>query len=246
MYTLYIPKYEGDLPKFNIIRALSMYSSSVNYQFNIISAPGYMSRTEYTIEKFLRKLNGTLDDTRTHYISFFNGMNGNNLLYLFPSTTIKEHHDNLVPRLLPRFKLIRTNCKSNKDHRKMLFFYEFNDDPINENENNNPLMNEIIKGNWELNQLNYRDFLNCITVHAIMIGSSNQSLNTYYSARADKGEADLFMFADADVNFTNVLLREMESETNNMVLSRSIHTLRGGDEGYMKEILHEFLSNSLL
>ncbi|HFR3714881.1 TPA: hypothetical protein ACHWB5_001656 [Streptococcus suis] len=72
-----------------------------------------------------------------------------------------------------------------KDHRKMVFFFD------------------ILKGKWKnplqntpLTVTDVRNFITSIKVHAVLIGSSNVSFETYYNSPANKGEADLFLFTD--------------------------------------------------
>lgn len=56
---------------------------------------------------------------------------------------------------------------------------------------------------------NYKEFLHTVEVRAIMVGSSNQNFTTYYGGnkqKADKGEADVFMFIGEE-KLQRILLR---------------------------------------
>ena len=75
-----------------------------------------------------------------------------------------------------------------KDHSKMLFF-------LDPNSVNGGLLNQI-EGDIELKEVQL--LLKGCKVKAVLIGSSNQSYNTYFKDPADKGEADVFMI-NADI-----------------------------------------------
>ena len=122
--------------------------------------------------------------------------------------------------------------------------------------------------NEELSLANYSDFLTNTKVRAIMIGSSNKSLQTYYGGSkglsADKGEADVFMFVDdsdvkdAFVNTDDKLLQDSivisksikvpgnsENEREEREENEREENERDTDENYLKSILEDFLKNSL-
>lgn len=118
---------------------------------------------------------------------------------------------------------------------------------------------------------NYRDFLDNCTVCGILIGSSNQSLRTYFGglkfAPASKGEADILMYTDDSGNITEKLIKfqsanlytdynnhidmeliDFQSDNMNIRISKSIdrenyNTDR--DNMYFKDILNNFLENNL-
>ena len=100
--------------------------------------------------------------------------------------------------------------------------------------------------NEELTLENYDRFLETIEVRGVMIGSSNQSLQTYYGGSrripADKGEADIFMFVDAKVKDAII---ETQDLIRNIVISKSLVTPGESDTSYLKSILEDFLRNSL-
>lgn len=55
MYVVYMPKYKGDIPDFNIIKVISTYMNYTNYDCEILSAPGYMNINKFTTDKFYEK-----------------------------------------------------------------------------------------------------------------------------------------------------------------------------------------------
>ena len=88
-----------------------------------------------------------------------------------------------------------------------------------------------------------------------MIGSSNQSLQTYYGGSkglsADKGEADVFMFVDDSVvkevivNTDDKLLQDSIVISKSIKVSGNLENEREADEKFLKSILEDFLKNSL-
>ncbi|MGN0643050.1 MAG: hypothetical protein ACI4JJ_07870 [Huintestinicola sp.] len=234
MYTVYIPKYQGEKPDFLITKVLSKYMDSTGYTNNIIlSSPGYMSTTNNTIDEYLSRFENEIINLREKInMCIFNGMNGTRKTY--PSgPTIREAHENRITRSV-YLNLISVNCSAKIDHRKMMFFIRF---LTNTNNYNN------------LNLNNYQEFLRNIEVHGVLIGSSNQSLNTYFggshSLQADKGEADILMFTEDDAAH-GMLDSEGVDEMNNIIISKSMRPPLGGDAEYLKTILQDFLKNSLI
>lgn len=227
LYSLYIPKYKNETTEFLITRILSCYVKKTNYNVNILSSPGYMSTSEKTIETFLTKFQKNIADSNNIHLGFFYGMNGLRKVSKTGHTIWKSHIDKISK--IPNIQNIPILCKKDNDHRKMLFFFES-------------------KG-WsfksKLNLTNYSRFLDCITVNAVLIGSSNQNFTTYYGGRkgtADKGESDLFIFTgDA---FKDYVMNQ-NNLPQNLVLFES---LKGAEDShlYLKEILEDFLKNSLI
>ncbi len=103
-------------------------------------------------------------------------------------------------------------------------------------------------------------FLSSIHVEAVLIGSSNGSLNTYYKSPTDKGEADWFMFLDK--SFMQTLINDNNNNFDGCVLSNSLFVRRqyngidnaglqgnkdehANDHEYLKDILRDFLKHSL-
>lgn len=271
MYTVYIPKYKGENPDFNIIKVIKIYMSSTNYDCGILLAPGYMNKNVNTTDMYFTKMEkifhkSKLSKNRNVSVGIFNGVNGTTLINLGKKPgkiTCREYHEYSIKS--HGLNLIRIKCKKSSDHRKMIFFLEGPDMrfiSVEDMEKRDESRNE------ELSLANYSDFLTNTKVRAIMIGSSNQSLQTYYGGSkglsADKGEADVFMFVDdsdvknAFVNTDDKLLQD------SIVISKSIKVPgnsenereenereerekneRDTDEKYLKSILEDFLKNSL-
>lgn len=231
MYTIYIPKYRGDRPDYNIIRVISKYMSTTSYDCEILAAPGYMNTKAITTDKFYDNIapvfyESSLSKPREVAIGIFNGVNGTGPK---KGTTIslREQHENSI--ISHGLRLIPLRCKRKGDHRKMLFFME----------RNKPFAKELTLEN-------YKEFLETVTVRGVMIGSSNQNLTTYYGGlrggAADKGEADVFMFVEEEVK--NIILEEIAANSN-IVVSESLSVPGGIDTEYLKSIAEDFLENSL-
>lgn len=231
MYTVYIPKYRGERPDFNIIRVISKYMQFTNYNCKILASPGYMNTKETTTNEFYDNivpifLRTCSDDTRKVAVGIFNGMNGTRIISGGTISCREQHEISIVSHHL---KLISLRCRGNKDHRKMFFFMKTKND-----------------FDEELTIENYEEFLETIEVRGVMIGSSNQCLQTYYGGSrrlpADKGEADIFMFVDDKVKDAII---EANDLINNIVISETLVTPGESDTCYLKSILEDFLRNSL-
>lgn len=141
---------------------------------------------------------------------------------------------------------IQLDPKYRNDHRKMVFFFQ--------------------RGKWNIKERltggNLESFLDNIQVKAVLIGSSNFSWNTYYNAgtgNTAKGEADLLMFEDdcykkelqrmiekgKTYEEGRVVEDEQETARSGMVLFESIAGGGENPEEFFKEILRDFLENSL-
>ena len=84
-------------------------------------------------------------------------------------------------------------------------------------------------------------YINSIKVKGILIGSSNQSHNTYFSYDASKGEADLLMFTDEIFAKHMTTLINLSSNYPNdnfdgCVLSKSIAGCTDDGEDYLNSI----------
>ena len=227
-----MPKYKGDIPDFNIIKVISTYMNHTNYDCEILSAPGYMNINKFTTDKFYDKIGPVLRRKKSGLLSstgvgIFNGMNGTRRV--LPGVTCRQLHEASI--ITHGLKLISLQCNKNQDHRKMMFFMEkktktFFDDVI------------TIK--------NYKKFLNTVVVRAVMVGSSNQNFTTYYGGnkqKADKGEADVFMFIGEEKIAKDVI----EVGNADIVVSKSMNYEKDvAAEGYLRKILEEFLKNSLI
>ena len=231
MYTIFMPKYEKDPTPYRITKVISTFTqkSSCNC---IISSPGYMCTTSNTIDIFLDKLDK--DIAKKLYIGFCNGMNGARVL---PNqNTIRHEYENLLSS--PKYTLnpLKISCLDSKDHRKMMFFIHVNANMPN-----------------TLDKYNYSTLLNNSTVLGILIGSSNQSLNTYYGGQnsnpADKGEADILMYTESGNSITSSM-SSLQGSIEGIRISRSIdetyYSDADADEKYLRKMLEDFLDKYLV
>lgn len=232
MYTIFIPKYENETPDFLITKTLELFMNSISCDC-IISSPGYMSTTSNTIRQYIQNLSDTVSKNCCPYLGFFNGMNGNNPVR-YGANTIRQEHENEVS-ISSSFQSLPIQCNNHRDHRKMMFFIK------------NKSMPQVL----DSRSIGY--FLRHSTVCGILVGSSNQSLNTYYGGAkrnpADKGEADILMYYDDGNNFTERIIA-WKSDYPNIRISQSIDIKEGISEReyeseYFKEILKNFIENNL-
>lgn len=235
MYSLYIPKYEGDRASaLALPNELSRFMAETKFQYDLLVSPGYLSKKSGTISNFLTQLEKdlTAPGTRKVGLGLFHGMNGTDSL-AGTGTDLLGGHD-LALSASARLEKLDLDAKKRKDHRKLIFF----------------LKRGGWKPTWTLDSKSEAAFLDAVTVKAVLIGSSNFSWSTYWNGgnpTPQKGEADLLLFTD-DTYMRNVQARIYEllqaPATPGPVLYKS---LAGGDspEAYFKAMLHEFLSHAL-
>ena len=238
MYSLYIPKYENEGGEFLITKVIREYTERAPKLNCILSSPGYLSNRINTINLFVDKMCGLVLHRSPLSIGLFNGMNGNNSL---GKTTIVEYHNMCFREY--GINALTINCKKQKDHRKMMFFI---DDPGNYSQEIKMLNNN------SGDKTDFIDwYINSIKVKGILIGSSNQSHNTYFSYDASKGEADLLMFTDSIfakhmINLINLSSNYPNDNFYGCVLSESIAGCIDDGEDYLNSILKDFLLNNIL
>lgn len=109
-------------------------------------------------------------------------------------------------------------------------------------------MEKKISFNGSITIDNYKEFLDTVVVRAVMIGSNNQNFTTYYGGsqkKADKGEADVFMFI-GEKEIANDIIN-INVENANIVVSESLNFKEDGTaENYLRNILEDFLKNNLI
>lgn len=226
LYLSYIPKVSGETADFKIIKSLKKCMRFFKGKNNIISSPGYLSTSTY-VKDFVNKFKDIVPTGDKIYVGYFKGMNTFN--HATGSCDLIDEH---YAEFLSTSSLTKLEIEiSNKpDHRKMLFIFGIN---------NNPTFNFDLK----LTAASKKDFLESITVNAVLIGSSNQSYNTYYggtSGRATKGEADVLLFA---ADGPETMLNDMYVEGT--VIFEEILSDKTEAHQYLKDILDEFLSHAL-
>lgn len=171
LYLVYIPKYQDSTPPFLITNIISQYMHNFRHgrDTTIISCPGCLSSNE------------RMDD----YANNFRGIvPGCNKFGAFRAYNGYNHRlndfKNAIVNARPSITLLDIAARNHSDHRKMLFFIEESPNTI-VNINTRALANE------------YLDYAN---VQAVLIGSSNQSFNTYFSPTGRNGECDILMYID--------------------------------------------------
>ena len=95
MYTLYLPKYQGDPWEYLITKTIKEYMQVIDYDCVILLSPGYLSKTNNTIKMFVDKFSNTLTPcgkAGIPQIGIFNGMNGSQKTSS-SSNTIRDEHN---------------------------------------------------------------------------------------------------------------------------------------------------------
>lgn len=227
MFITYIPKEEGETPDFKIVRVIDKYMRTYPDSSNIISSPGYLSLIP-GVKDFANEFAKSVPAGKKLYIGYGYGMNGSRIMS--GKTLIHEQYAELA--MTKKFIPLNMNIRNKKDHRKMMFFFK-------ENTVSSFDFAVDILDKSTLNQ-----FLDSITVYAVLVGSTNQSYTSYYGGRkhkADKGEADVLLFAAEDVK----LLRQNMYVEGTIVFERRIGDTDRDPLEYFKGMLKEFLSNIL-
>lgn len=276
MYILYMPKGESEKKDFLITEAIKVYMQNTWYRCGIICAPGYRGTTEETIREFMHNLSKLFKPggKQSKVIKFKSDSSKEDINNLYneigfdPSLveqirrnpclrdTIKigilrgmgkisaDNKSDIIDELYSRAicsinnleEILIVQNDNNRDHRKMMIFFEIKEDM--DFASHGPLYYE-----------NIEQILNSIKPKAILIGSSNQNLNTYYGGKngtADKGEADVLLFDD--INVYNAILKEKDGYCKRLmddgILAKS-EKLKDGDTEYLIRILKNILRQNL-
>jgi len=228
LYISYIPKIEGEIPDFKIIKTLKKCMKYYSKNNNIISSPGYLSKTNY-VKDFVNEFKQIVPAKDKIYIGYFKGMN--KLSALLGINLIDQHYTELAAT--GRFMKLNMRIANKPDHRKMMFIYGIADGAV------------FDFGTEVLDKSTRDKFLDSIIVNAVLIGSSNQSYSTYYGGkkkRADKGEADVLMFVlDDSEDIKNSIYVE-----GTIVFEEVIIDHKKDPHEYLKDILKEFLVRALV
>lgn len=233
LYIRYIPKIEGENKDFKIVKSLKKYMQTNIGKNNIIAAPGYLS-SYAKVKAFVQEFKDIVPlNEECLYIGYFNCLNWEKTFKKMTSKfIISKHYIEL--QNTGKFRKLKIKISNKRDHRKMMFLFKILEKPKFD------FKNDI------LDKTNKDVFLSSIVVNAILIGSSNQSYNTYYGGgkgKADKGEADILMFvSDESVGS----IRENEYIEGTVVFEEICGVGNKSPHDYLKEILEDFLAKSLL
>ena len=227
LFLTYIPKVKGESVDFRIVDVIKTCMKFYPNGNNIISSPGYMSKTLKSISDFVNNFQKIVPSKEIIRIGYLKGLTGT----VKPGSLniIDEHYNKLIGT--KKFQKINIKMSNKSDHRKMIFFFGIN---------NTPSFNF---SSDTLNKKNVQKFLDSISVNAILLGSSNQSYNTYYGGsvkKADKGEADILMFIEDNINQSNDSMF-----VDGTVTFQAMYGLNSDPQEYLKNILSDFLTNAL-
>lgn len=234
MYCLYIPKYQGtEREDLLLPEELTHFMEKTKYAYDLLVSPGYLSKTDATIQAFVTEMEGMLAPAADGAVGvgLFHGMNGHNAVTKGSTEILAVHSREIA--LKGKLTEIKVDSAKKNDHRKMIFFFE----------------RDGCTSLGSLDGGNKKDFLEKVKVKAVLIGSSNFSLSTYFNGGtgpAQKGEADLLLFLDDEYkeDVKGRIDGDNGSAGEKMVLFTS---LAGGEDpgGYFKYILTDFLDHFL-
>lgn len=241
LYIIYLSKVQGEsLARRKIIKLIETYSKETCSENSIMCFPGYMSTADSSINEYLTKLYGIMNyGNNTINVGLFNGMNGR-YNYNMTCSARDSHINKFGLAGSNNFNNIDVDASSKRDHRKMMCFFTYKKD-----------------FNDPIDQTNIDQFIDSISVNAVLIGSSNQSNTTYFDRRACKGEADIFIFrpdyySEVDKQ-DKLLIREEDNDINRIfgefedsVITKSFWGKGSRDsEEFLKDILKSTLVESL-
>ena len=217
LYLVYIPKRYNDKLDYPITETIKTYMTRLRSgkDTTIISCPGYISKKKPALSSFAASFVKTINGC-TRFGSFCGYKSSS-----FVDDFCKEITKGAINRL-------QINAKKKDDHRKMLFFIE-----------ENGISNEFV-----LNDATKESYLTRSNVTAVLIGSSNQSYNTYYAPHNNKGECDLLMYISNNEDTTD------EETTMNMwegaaVVSKALRCKEPPEE-LLNNMLKEVFDNYLI
>lgn len=168
IYSIFLKKNEKDLKPFPIVRIVRNFLWMASEDVFILGWPGYIGRTSSSIDDFKKEITTTKGVLNGY---FFKALNGNRIIS-HPTTGVPINTNDYQNEIFGNYCCPSSNLE---DHSKILVFVKFTKEVIDKN-----LYDVLSNKNFE--------------VLALLIGSSNQSFNTYGKSPTPKGEADVFMF----------------------------------------------------
>jgi hypothetical protein len=187
MYIFVVKKWAGQPSPFPLQTLLEEYQRFSHKQNFAYCLPGYMGTTFRTIDDFFASF-----PWKGH--SFFqNGMNGYRLVTRGTTSIGSLYND---PSHGDSVLLFNRIFGSDPDHSKTIFFLE-GTPAIDETD-------DLFSAIRKLSQLK---------ADALLLGSSNQSFTSYYSPKADKGEADVLLVSESVIQ-TDALALQMNESIN--------------------------------
>jgi len=246
MYSLFTHKGLKEPNPFQITKAVKDYINIAEPKIIIIS-PGYLSTTQGTTDLLLHEiLSNWSSENRNKYVGITAGMNGTDRVG--NPTNLKNHWNTLNNNSINIIYFCkslgsRMSYRTNKDHKKMIFFADFL------TPGNSSQQSDVLDKN------NLDDFINNIKVTAVSTGSSNFSKTTYLGNLlyvADKGESDVFMYSKEkkgkNRKFHNHLVNTLQriNEANSNTSDINNRNINSSDLNNESVFLPPILSQSLV
>lgn len=188
IYSILVKKVYKSVGISPLLLLLNSFCLSHDIEEFIVCLPGYLGKNKITLSDFYNNFPKKTSKSTTPNIGyFFSGMNGSNLIKLTRVTC-----QNYINSLYGSYS---TTFTEPKDHSKVAVFFWKED-------------NLIVKKNID-------NLIKNGKVFAILIGSSNQSHQTYIKSPADKGECDILLI-DGDIYIDS---ESPENEIDNRIIS---------------------------
>lgn len=231
IYSIFIKKMQGDIKPFNIVVVLRNYLKNNNNIF-LLGWPGYISTSSSMIDTFKNEITSNNINVKGY---FFNALNGHTTI----QHPITHNPISRIDYMNEVFGGYTCTHKVLNDHSKIIALIEFKD---------NNLINDITlplkNGYYE--------------VKALLVGSSNQSYNTYINSPTPKVEADVFMFETENLKdedeyllITNMLDSSNdksidifnEDYLNNVIVTKEVVSFKKSSS--LKQIVKKLLKDIL-
>lgn len=185
IYSIFIKKTEWDYAPFPLVNVIKNFINKIGDDVFLLGWPGYIGVNSNSIDNFKRAITPNQIILKGYFFPALNGMKYIKHPLTGANITINEYQNEI-------FGNYSCSHTGKKDHSKILALIKFNNDFIK-------LNNTGLKNLDKFLSQGYFDVL------AILIGSSNQSQNTYCNSPTPKGEADVFMFDSEFVKTKNNL-----------------------------------------
>ena len=199
IYTIFMKNEKHNLPPSPTAIVVTAFVRAFASTDITICLPGYMSTTQNTIHKFVNQIK------LGPYTYFSRGMNGKKPLS--PYINVQDKYNSY-------YKGIPFTFFEDTDHSKMIFFI---DNQFGEFD----LSDENI-----CNSIFLRNTIGQPRIKAVLIGSSNQSQQTYFN-KAQKGEADILLI-DGDI---------IDTDDTNVVEPKILEMFRTLPDSIRKNII---------
>ena len=214
IYSVFVKKQYKATGISPVLTLINRFSLCYGKSVFVVCLPGYLSKTSSTLDSFADNFpRKKTESTLVNEGYFFSGINGGDLIK--GSITCQNYINTL-------YGSYTTSFIQPKDHSKIAIFFK-KDETLIIDKNIDKL---IRKGE----------------VFAILIGSSNQSHNTYIKSPSDKGEADILLidgdFFNNNDEDVNSIIKNVFTDPNLYIFTKEVQPT--GSLKQMKNDIFEY------